>query len=379
MKLQDAARIADDVLIDLDLASLRNRLSWERFAFKPILTKPGRPPTAAGLKRLSDAERDELNKARIRYHGSRRVLVTSSANRFLQEARDLLVANEDETSAAPGLLLTGRFNSGKTTLATHFGREYHVSAVGTPGARVALTFDEGHAPHVPVVYLKITDGMTTKQANQAIASFFDVETGDASRYDITAAMSRIMEACRTRLVICDDVHRLASPKNQVAGYLKDLADILPVTLIFIHGKPASIDALGDEILERFTEYKFGPVPKESSEWKKLLGVAEGWMDLYNQQPGDLTGIADYLWDRTQGFVSVICPLLRKAATRAIREGGERVDRELIESTRLPKRSEEREQKAKDKADALDAVRAVPDAAKAKQRKRGNGRPARATS
>lgn len=338
--------------------SLFDRFSWTEFVYRPNPEPPDKPDTYDAFTGLPPAARREVTAARVEYCSARRVLHTPSTEAFLVEARSMLASNELEPNAAPGLLLTGKFASGKTTIATHYAREYHIDAVKRYGGAIQLDDVigvDGTAAHVPVAYIKVTDKMTPKQAAAALSWFYGVDPGKRTRLDIVLAVTAIMYACRTRLLIVDDAHRLIG-NGDINGFLKDLADLLPVTIVLIHGgDPNQIDAYGPEMLERLTIQHLKPVPA-GTPWKKLVRLASTHIDLYHHQPDDLTAIADLLYARTDGWVSTLATLLRKTTVRAIQTGEERITPKLLKAVAASKNADDR-WKARQTLDAAERAAA----------------------
>jgi hypothetical protein len=69
-----------------------------------------------------------------------------------------------------------------------------------------------------------------------------------------------------------------------------------------------------------------------------LDQADRWLRaglaLHRHQPGTLTGLADYLFGRTHGYITSLSHLIRKAALHAIDAGSERIDRRLLDGIPL---------------------------------------------
>lgn len=323
----DLAAIAT-LPVPADTPSLVTWDNFARFATTRYPTPPAKPATLKQLNALPPAERDAINHHRIHYHATRWVLPSRDAETLTDRGLELLELNQHDPNASPGLLICGDYATGKTTIATHLGAKYHNQMIREHGPTVTATIDGAttSASHVPVLYTKITENMTTKQSAIAMCRYLGISQPRTSRYDLVDILQHTLPRIRTRLIICDDVHRLvANRKAEVAGFLKDLADLLPVTFVFVHGgAETTVQHLGPEILNRFHRQRLRPTALDDTAWTDTLNTLEARLDLYRHTPGTLAKHAAELHALTGGWVGKLANTIRTAAIRSIHTRTERI-------------------------------------------------------
>ena len=95
-----------------------------------------------------------------------------------------------------------------------------------------------------------------------------------------------------------------------------------------------VDAALAQISQRFKRLPVEPLRRstanERATWLGVLQVFERELLLLQSRDGDLTGLADYLWRRTQGVIGSLTQLLTEATAEAIDTGTERITRKLMD-------------------------------------------------
>ncbi|MGO9163949.1 MAG: hypothetical protein ACLP7J_25235 [Streptosporangiaceae bacterium] len=95
---------------------------------------------------------------------------------------------------------------------------------------------------------------------------------------------------------------------------------------------------------RWTRLEVPPFEIVSGEgrrhWRGLLKAAERQLVLARAQPGMLTGLADYLFERTTGHIGSFVTLVTRGCFKAIRSGEERLTAGLLDGVRIDEASEQ---------------------------------------
>ena len=103
---------------------------------------------------------------------------------------------------------------------------------------------------------------------------------------------------------------------------------------FMHEGRYGPDAALAQISQRFKRLSVEPLrrstPPERATWLGVLQIFERELVLLHSKPGDLTGMADDLWRRTQGVIGSLAQLLTEATAEAIDTGTERITSKLVD-------------------------------------------------
>lgn len=75
-------------------------------------------------------------------------------------------------------------------------------------------------------------------------------------------------------------------------------------------------------------------------WRGLLKATERQLVLAQARPGVLTGLADYLFERTTGHIGSFMTLITRGCLRAIRTGEEALTAALLDGIRIDEASEQ---------------------------------------
>ena len=147
-----------------------------------------------------------------------------------------------------------------------------------------------------------------------------------------------MLSCESRVGIIDDLHFIDPRRKDgldVSNHLKWLASELPVTFIyagvglagrglFAEGLTGQNAALA-QTSRRWTRLELPPFEIVSDQegrrgWRGLLKATERQLVLARARPGMLTGLADYLFERTSGHIGSFITLITRGCVKAIRSG-----------------------------------------------------------
>ena len=92
---------------------------------------------------------------------------------------------------------------------------------------------------------------------------------------------------------------------------------------------------GRQIAGRFTVIPAAPFAYGTSEqreqWRALIATLETLLRLHHHRAGTLTGLAEYLYQRSGGMIGSLSQLIRGAAILAIADGSEQITRDLLEA------------------------------------------------
>ena len=192
-----------------------------------------------------------------------------------------------------------------------------------------------------------------------IATFYGALTSPrATTAETTDVVVQHARRCATTLFIIDDIHYLDMNRESatdVNNHLKMLMNETSATFIYAgvecshtklltEGQPKNKRHLG-QTRRRFARLPLKPLavdkPEKRKEWQRLLNSIEKHLVLRDMKFGTLAepSMAQYLHDRTSGYVGSLIWLIRYATARAIRTGTERITRELLDRETIDHASE----------------------------------------
>jgi hypothetical protein len=247
--------------------------------------------------------------------------------------------------ALPGL--------GKTTAANAFARAFDRAQVRRHGPLTS----EGNE-RVPVFRVGLTSNTTLRTLNRMICEFYGHPgTNRANAAQLASHALDCVLSCETRIGVIDDVHFIDPRRKDgldVSNHLKWLANELPVTFIyagvglaerrfFAEGLAGDSAALA-QTARRWTRLRLPAFDVAADDgrrhWRGLLKATERQLVLARARPGMLTGLADYLFERTTGHIGSFMTLITRGCLRAIRTGEERLTASLLDGVRIDEASEQ---------------------------------------
>ena len=359
----DTDEIYLDELDDIDLPFAQPQPviyeDWKAFVDRPQPVKP-ETPTAAEFAKMSEREKHESRKNRMLYHAAFGPLKIDS---HMKISGDLLLLSNNNLRASPGArvggVIDGEGTLGKTTIVLQIGRKYEKARRKQMRDRLG---EDDLMPNgwafIPVVYIVLPGETTPKSLYEALADYYGVPL--PARYTLSWLKKKVREFarnCGTSLIIVDEVHYLQMRNRNdedVNNHLKELANIVSATLVY-----AGIDCDGANLFNegrsedtkrfsqtrrRFKEYKVTAYTLKNetrkNRWLSLINSFEAHMCLVKHEPGSLVGLGEYIFYRTGGSVGAVSTLVRQGANLAIKEGGEKFTKTLLNKVRLDKGSEE---------------------------------------
>lgn len=375
-KADDWMGTLDNLLIaDLPFAenSLHDVASWQRF----VQAQPPRKPsliTRAELNAMSPAAKDRYDRARRIYHMQFGPLESLMMEKIHKEVGSLAVDNLRALHGArPGAIIDGEGTLGKTTILLQLGRKYELR-MQKEYQLIAEEFE--FDAFIPVVYTYVPSSTTPKKMLTSLVEFYGVPVSNRdSEGVIMQRLMRTARACKTSLIILDDIHNLHAGNKSAASVndlLKELMDKIPATFVYagINTKHSVLmvdtvtrsSSRASQTHNRYSHYEvkrfaYDVMEGGNSEWLELLDTIESHFVLAEHEVGWLAKHHLYLYVRTGGGMGALMRLLRHGANNAIRNGTEKLSIRDLDSILLAEGPTEYANRVKAKLDTFvnDAV------------------------
>lgn len=320
---------ADELIPDEPLTT---KEGWRRFVdHQPEPPDQPDPATQAGL---SARRRAELEDTRRDYHAELPLVNTPTIRQVLTTGRLLVQLNRRQISARRGLVLSGASGTGKTTALTQLGRTHERAVRRRHPGQAGLH-------RLPVVYITVPPAATPRMLAVEFARFFGLDFGRrANLPDIVNAVCSVAARTHIELVLVDEIHNLNLATRsgaEVSDQLKYFAERLPATFAYagieVEAQGLFAGVRGRQIAGRFTlitssSFAYGTAEQRTA-WQSLVATLESMLRLHQHEPGTLVGLADYLYERTDGMIGSLSQLVRGAAILAVGDD-ERVTRDLLD-------------------------------------------------
>ena len=331
---------------------------WQRFAERPSIASP-QQVSATGLAKLSESERGRYNLARREWHASI-LLRTPQVSVVMEHLEDLVDSNVQGVGfVRAAAAIDSPPSLGKSTTLDAFGRGFYLAQIAALGPHVD---EHGDILRIPVCKITLTGEITIKALHLQIDRFYAHPAATAAvrgrlpSRDLAASASECVRRHETRLILIDDIHFL-NPRTEngekVANELKWLANEYPATFVFagvgLKARGLFSEGLGQnapalaQTGRRWTHLKmdpFDPTARHGDQvWHDTLLAIERKLVLARMKQGMLTDLHDYLCIRSTGVIGSLMQLMRKAASRAIRTGYERLDERLFEAVPIDEAAE----------------------------------------
>lgn len=343
---------ADNRTRSLANISLTRKEDWKRYVLAPSRTRPD-PVTRSQLAGLRDTARTQYDRIRRDWHANLGPFITPQFKAVTEQLWNITESNLHDGDRVKGAIaLDSEPGVGKTTVAQHFGKHFHLDQLEQEGPRT----DDGHE-RWPVCWVSLTGNTTLRDLNRAMLSFYahpGADRGTATQY-LQRALDCVLN-CETRLLVIDDLHFLKWPTAQsiqVSNHFKFIANTFPVTLLFIGVELTKSGLLSDrnhsnvvaQTARRTTVIGMDSFPIEEDHqratWRNLLNTIEARVVLAGAGRGMLADVLpDYLWARTNGHIGSLMTLINRGCSLAIRSGEEVLTEELFDRIRLDAAAEE---------------------------------------
>lgn len=328
-------------------ASLTTKAGWRAFVDTPPCQRP-EALTAAQMGALGADARWEYDESRMVWHANFGTIVTPQLQAARMELELRVATNRQRRDQVrPATALDGLPGVGKTTIADAFCADYDRAARRRMGERTP-DGDE----HWPVLRIGLTSNTTLRSLNYGICDFYGrpgIKSANADQLGRWAV--ELVIATHTSVALIDEVHFIdVRDKDGVKAnnHLKYLANVLPVTFIFTgvglaerryinEGLTGTSAALA-QTARRWTTIRVEPfryvTDADRGDWRILLRTVEEQLVLARVVPGMLTSQADYLFERTGGYIGSLVNLVRLGCTKAMVTGVEALPTDLLDTIRV---------------------------------------------
>jgi hypothetical protein len=294
---------------------------------------------------LADLSRRDLlvhNDNREVWHANIGPIDTPQLLALHEALAEIVESNrQDGDKTKPAALVDAYPGLGKSTAVRDYGRKLFRKHVALRGE----TTPSGDR-RVPVIYIALSGNTQIRGLNAAICRFYGLPTSGNADTLAERAVDAVL-SMKTAAIIIDDIHFLAGANSnsvRMANQLKYLANVFPVTLIYVgvgvqqrgvlregfSGKQTELAQFG----RRTTSLTLLPFQIEDDEgrqhWQTLLKTIEQKLVLAEKYPGMLArDLSDYLFARSTGHFASLMALINRGCLRAIRSGHERLDEDLM--------------------------------------------------
>jgi hypothetical protein len=345
--------VDDDHARHPGLAEPRTKEDWRAYVGYDSPPRPAMP-SYQDYRAMEPAVQRRFNRDRSRYHSALVLAWTPPVLHFEELIFERLEANEDAPAGArPGMLIDGPATVGKSTLVKMIARKFELELREDHPERFT---PDRLGDYVPVVYLSVPDTVTPKQISLALARYLHVPVRrGATKDDIDELVLKALRRSGVQLLAIDDLHfldcsqREGRASNDHVKYLANHASCTIVgTGVDLQHSPLLSEGRGGsrntQTAGRFSHHLLRPFALENKEqaeqWIGVIQTLEQGVVLFHHEPGSLARKHwRYLHQRTGGSIAALHDLIRLAAVRAVRRGGEAVDRELMDSITMSYTSE----------------------------------------
>lgn len=377
-------------------APLTTKTGWRAFVANDFHCAEERFGDLKARRALARRDRNGFDRARLD-HIRRFVIETRHFEEIHKQLLSVVEANEGaDPPLAGGVIDSVEANYGKSWTMRHFGRWYerHLLTLG-------LDEGDGDDPNnddfVPVVYVTLKRDSQTTWLDEQLLRFYGAaaprSSGSFRMRDLSDRVADEAHACRTSLILVDDIHKLKAWRHDdvaIADHLNYLASEIGATFVYAginceeggvfgEGAEGALGfARGTQTSGRFMHLKIERFAQDS-DWQTVLLQFEEELVLLKARPGDLCErLPAYIYERTGGLIGATSYLLRRGALGAIKTGDERITKELLEQIQLPVAAEaEREERekaraARKKREKAASKKSRPEAKQARRNSRSAG-------
>lgn len=336
-------------------AAMSRKEGWFAFADRPKAVAPEKL-TRSALRKLSCGQAGEYAAKRLKYL-SGLTIRTPQLLRVHESIGDMLssdLQDFDRVRGAP--VIDAEPGVGKTTAVNMFGGTFHREVIAREGPMVG-----SHAERIPVVRIGLTGNTTPKSLILQILEFYGHPNRSGTTLQVASSALDCVLQCETQLIIIDDIHFLNLNRRdgrEVSNTLKSLANDFPSTFIFV-GVGVEEQGLFREGLEpgasaaaqlgrRWTRLEMPAFrifeEQQREDWRVTLKEIEKGTVLVDTHPGMIADdLSDYFFARTSGYIGSMMELARMGAHKAIKNGSERITKDLLDSVHIALAAEKRRQ------------------------------------
>lgn len=228
------------------------------------------------------------------------------------------------------MLISGAQGTGKTTLIEWYVGNFVIREL--PEKRI-----------VPILMVSVPAPATVKNlATEMLKSIGDPAADRGTVSSITLRLRKFLIHCEVELIILDEFQHFDDRNSRrvlktISDWLKNLLNQtkVPIVLVGMPGCESVLDSKGNEQLKRrfSNREQIEPFswqgPKEIQEFRQLLKKIDDELPLLKDSHlADLT-TAFLIYSATDGVISYVMKLVRRASRMAIKRGLERIDQLLL--------------------------------------------------
>lgn len=228
------------------------------------------------------------------------------------------------------MLISGAQGTGKTTLIEWYVGNFVIREL--PEKRI-----------VPILMVSVPAPATVKNlATEMLKSIGDPAADRGTVSSITLRLRKFLIHCEVELIILDEFQHFDDRNSRrvlktISDWLKNLLNQtkVPIVLVGMPGCESVLDSKGNEQLKRrfSNREQIEPFswqgPKEIQEFRQLLKKIDDELPLLKDSHlADLT-TAFLIYSATDGVISYVMKLVRRASRMAIERGLERIDQLLL--------------------------------------------------
>jgi Cdc6-like AAA superfamily ATPase len=204
---------------------LTTREGWAAFVSRARPDPPRLLP-AGDLERLTGAEREIYDEARMDYHSELLLVATPDIRQVTATGSKLIVGNRGKQLGRRGLIVSGPSGTGKSTSVTQLGRKHQVETERR---------HPGLAGRIPVAYITVPPAATPKTLAIEFATFLGLPiSSHDSQHLLARAVTDVLRKVGCTLVLVDEVHRLdlrTRSGAQASDQLKYFYDSVSATIL----------------------------------------------------------------------------------------------------------------------------------------------------
>ncbi|MFF1572467.1 ATP-binding protein [Leifsonia sp. NPDC058292] len=293
-----------------------------------------------------DKAKAEFNHQRIVRLGRDLTITTPSMVKLHRELLLTSVLNEERARGRSGFVINGLPTRGKTTLCLEAMRFFY-----TAYRRQRDGVDLADA--LPIVYICLPAHITPKAVIERASRFIGLPEGSYTLESLQARVVNNMVTHGTRLVVVDEIQNLTTRSFvgiESSRVLKDLIEQTYGCTFILAGSDAGQSAvmlgdLGFPVLARSQLIELTDYNADASgvtEWHQALSSFERRLGLFGQEPGTLLELSRAIFKRTNGRISAVNELLRRAAAQVIHSStspqSEVITQEVLDQTFLDAKS-----------------------------------------
>lgn len=275
----------------------------------------------------------DKNEERIRFIRSEHWIGYGYALKAIQELTILL--DHPKRLRMPNLLIIGHTNNGKSKLIQRFCGYFppvrYEDNNRSPG-------EYGFYKSLPILHLQMPPNPDVKRFYTVIMDNMGFEATRSLRTATleVAVINRLVDA-KVDMLVIDEIHNILAGRHdqqrEFLNVLRFLGNELRIPIVGVGTRDAYLAIRSDAQLEnRFQPYIL-PLWEDNHEYYSLLASFASLLPLRKPSTFIEKNEAKFILHRTDGILGEISTLLSRAAELAVITGRERIDDEILRSTK----------------------------------------------